>query len=534
MSYSKQKTETAGPRKAAPISAHPAFTALVMVWFAALFGLGSLVMPPALAEHAVALTGIDALVPAMAPPLGFTARILIALAAAIIGGIGGMALARKIAAAQQSERQQTSAVEPRLRSADRHPDAPARRPISALEELGENRLPEYRSEEEGAADDLARFAAEAGLTEWTGRRRTFGKLAEPVPENMLGDAPLPDGPDGEETAPPADEVQVSVQNDEIDWLQASHPDTGDSTAENADEPAQEWSDAPLTAFDIAEAEVEVDAEVDEGTQVTLKADIAAASLSLDAPTLPEGPDDTSGLEQAPDYAAGGEPDPTHDNAAIRESSLGELGVTELVERLAYAMQSRQQSAIVGGDTEQSYDAANVERRIVWNDGTIADRHAGDIANPPADQPESYLSIPAALHPVSFEDEDEDAEDEDLGLSSLSLGALSSYDASDFTQDEEGDDEIEQEGEAYSSLLNLNLGIARLATEEDENDESDDAAHSWDDVRDGNAGVGAQEEAQMRHFDAPQSGPDDSKNDSDPTDQALREALARLQRYSGAA
>lgn len=81
-----------------PVTWHPLFPAMLAVWFGALFGLGVLAVRTALLEAAVLSLGIDRLIPAAAPPLGVTARILLALAFALtgaaIGGAIGLAMAR--------------------------------------------------------------------------------------------------------------------------------------------------------------------------------------------------------------------------------------------------------------------------------------------------------------------------------------------------------------------------------------------------------------------------------------------------------
>jgi hypothetical protein len=111
-----------------PISTHPAFPFIVALWFAALLGIGSLVVPVPVIEGLVAATGLSALVPQAAPPLGFTARALVALACAAGGGLVGLLIARKVA---REHRTGTSA---RLADAA----ATARRPIAAHDELGED------------------------------------------------------------------------------------------------------------------------------------------------------------------------------------------------------------------------------------------------------------------------------------------------------------------------------------------------------------------------------------------------------------
>ena len=85
------------PRKEAVLSRHPLFPAIVALWFGALFGLGSLALRPALVEQFVIAAGIDTLIPATAPPLGPTTRILIALAMTGLGALLGGSLARRIA-----------------------------------------------------------------------------------------------------------------------------------------------------------------------------------------------------------------------------------------------------------------------------------------------------------------------------------------------------------------------------------------------------------------------------------------------------
>lgn len=81
----------------APVSSHPLFPAIVALWFGALFGLGSLAVRPSLIESLVISSHLDVIVPMAAPPLGMTARILLALFMAMIGIVGGAVIARRIA-----------------------------------------------------------------------------------------------------------------------------------------------------------------------------------------------------------------------------------------------------------------------------------------------------------------------------------------------------------------------------------------------------------------------------------------------------
>ena len=133
------------PANAKPITSNPLFPAVVALWFGAAFGLGSLAVRPSLLENLVLKSHIDLVIPAAAPPLGITARILLALVLAAFGAVLGIMLARRLARpkVEHHERKRgakdLSTLQPKVRSRDAHPDAPARRPISAHEELGEER-----------------------------------------------------------------------------------------------------------------------------------------------------------------------------------------------------------------------------------------------------------------------------------------------------------------------------------------------------------------------------------------------------------
>jgi hypothetical protein len=112
----------------APISTHPAFPAIVALWFACLLGFGSLVLPIALLERLVGVTGIAALVSATEPPLGFTARAIIAVVGALGGAAAGLLLARKVA--RSHEPRASSRAQERIESREC-------RPIAAHAELGQ-------------------------------------------------------------------------------------------------------------------------------------------------------------------------------------------------------------------------------------------------------------------------------------------------------------------------------------------------------------------------------------------------------------
>ncbi|MET1755090.1 hypothetical protein ABVV53_06425 [Novosphingobium sp. RD2P27] len=82
------------PAARQPITSHPLFPAVVVLWFGALFGLVSLAIHPTLIERLVHLTTIDRFIPMAAPPLGTTTRILLALLMTTLGCLIGALMAR--------------------------------------------------------------------------------------------------------------------------------------------------------------------------------------------------------------------------------------------------------------------------------------------------------------------------------------------------------------------------------------------------------------------------------------------------------
>lgn len=105
-----------------PLSTHPAFPAVVALWFAALLGLGSLVLPAALFDSLFASVGLDALV-----PLGFATRVGLAVFAALAGAAAGVAIARRVAARHAGDEESGAAP-----ARETH-----RRPLNVREDLAE-------------------------------------------------------------------------------------------------------------------------------------------------------------------------------------------------------------------------------------------------------------------------------------------------------------------------------------------------------------------------------------------------------------
>lgn len=224
--------------KQASISAHPAFPAVVALWFAALLGLGCLVVPVIIFETISSASGIASLFPAAAPPLGPTARIAIALLAALGGAGIGLLLARKVAAAsgtvQAARKRAPGIAEPNIAGSPK-------RPISAREELGSLSLDEsiaatesHDTDDGSGASAAVRFAP-APLP---GRRRALSVTNENERSEYLDHAPLPGGhPVFDEAVSDPAEVDPAAGADELDLGGFSQDSCNDEQLEEAVEAA---------------------------------------------------------------------------------------------------------------------------------------------------------------------------------------------------------------------------------------------------------------------------------------------------------
>lgn len=192
-------TRSAG-KGARPVSKHPLFPAMVALWFAALFGLGSLAIRPALIESLILVTAIERAIPAAAPPLDLIARTVIALALAMAGGLVGLILGRAIRAAV-----------PRRRDPQPEPFPQPRRPFSA-EELAEVAFDEPVAGHSGDSDtpplDLMPPRERPPQIDLTELQRAL--LAEKPPRPVLVPTPepsavtidLPEEPEDVQSSPP--------------------------------------------------------------------------------------------------------------------------------------------------------------------------------------------------------------------------------------------------------------------------------------------------------------------------------------------
>jgi len=225
-----------------PISRHPLFPATVAIWFGALFGLGSLAIRPALLESAVLATHVDALVPAAAPPLGITARILLALAMAGIGGLIGATVARWINRPKQPKSERKRGAMSVLGRKSPEP-APRRRPLTIDESSLHQDFREHAPLPGGApqilnVNDFAFDEPEAPAAARTESR--FPAPGAPV-EPSTSHFPSP-------AAPPFAATPESAGPDALD-LAAFHQEPARQPFAEPEAPADRWSPPPAPAFE---------------------------------------------------------------------------------------------------------------------------------------------------------------------------------------------------------------------------------------------------------------------------------------------
>ena len=145
-----------------PITSHPAFAALIALWFAALLGLGVAVLPAPLLERALSAAGFEAPV-----PLTAAGRIIASGGAALAGALLGLLLALPLA--RRAGRDPRPIYEDHVIPVEEAAiEERVRRPLRVREELGEG-----AEEDPGASAPLPGFAASP---------------AEPASERRIGEA----------------------------------------------------------------------------------------------------------------------------------------------------------------------------------------------------------------------------------------------------------------------------------------------------------------------------------------------------------
>jgi len=475
----------------APLSAHPAFPAIVSLWFAALLGIGSLVLPVVLIERLAGVTGLALVVPAAKPPLGITARALIALAGSVAGAAIGLFIARKVANA-------SDAVQHRPRI----PAGMERecRPIFAHDELGETGLESPPC----PPSPLAHKRPKSPVSEARRCGLLTGSRAEDESEPLELDI---------FTAPrrsPEGDRQGAGPVSEFDWPQdetrTPDPDaTQDMPMSNQDFPCPEPTNAlPFAAPSFRRS----------GHAATQGADHTQAPQGQDAILSQNG---------------GHDPEPPSrltivEGSRVDNRPLDELGLAQLAGRLG----------------------ASIEKRKAW----LAQRRSDAMARParlmPLENPHHFnaAGAPDAAHAMADFFEPKAVGEAGSGPGGEappgSVSLKQSLAPSPRANDEDAVEDAEPDEGDYSSLLAMKNPFSRqhdfVRIAEGENDGGGIAAgvaetgspHAW--AR-GNAETVLAKAKIAGEIPAPVEpavsplGPDDAER-------SLRDALATLQRMSG--
>ena len=477
-----------------PISSHPLFPAVVGLWFGALFGLGSLAIRTTLMESVVLNTGIDLVIPAAAPPLGITARILIALVMASLGAALGVVLTLRLNRPKTVVRERKrTAGGPGLRAGaetgswNRHSgpgdtDGPARRPISAHEELG----------------DAFDSPAAPG-----NRRRTLAVEHEEQPFQPQEVAPLPGGDPQmfniamaplDPLAPAAAPVEELAPLDlaafaaPVEAALPVPPAQSQPQPQPQPQPMLDWTAAPIA---IA---AQAPAPAAPAQAVFAMQDLAPMPACLT-------PHDQA---LAMDFPMTTEP---------QSGPVGSTGMTDLTARLQESMARRRAAKAA---------AAALAAETMAAEPLGIQPSAPDPAPAPAPLPTS-IPMPAALRPITFEPEDE----QDFELMPRHL-AMPQGAAPQPVQDE-----------AFASLLDIQPPRQEFVRIE----QPDEPVMAIEPVVIFPGQMAAAQPVPMRPFDAPSPAIPGSQVTAAPAaraidpaaaELALRSALANLQRISGVA
>lgn len=509
-------------KKQAPITRHRLFPVITALWCAAALGFGSFVVRVELLSQAVGATGLAKLVPAAAPPLGFTARALLALALTGIGATAGYVIGRALGlrGGREVRSGKASPKVAKVRARDAHPDAPARKPFMPSEHIVEPAASSLPADQQPQ-----------------GRRRALAITDEAAPLDIREFVPLP----GSDRVEPLDLGELlSVMDADTAFAADARSDT---------EPAVmtgEWTnEEALSSAAIPEPD-----------------DPTGFAPEVQAPdSIPAADDDIScAPEILPELAgAGGTSSP------VMGRNLGELGILQLVERLALAM-ARYNERHPGGTLP-----GIVADVLASRGGDPAHAlHEPEMPRPlPVAEVPAPAELPAAFAAPGVEDDWEDAEAEMPGQTARFLAepvTMKADGPADLVEPDLEDEILIEEEEqvarsdVYSSLVEI--GAPRPAPFAEPAPESggDAARQVFIRIEEPAAAAGAEPEPvvlfpgqsarQLARTEkpapvltrSPGSSPESTQQsllsaqpllDRDEADRALRTALATLQRMGGA-
>ncbi|MEW9854565.1 hypothetical protein [Novosphingobium sp. M1R2S20] len=458
-----------------PITRHRLFPAVVALWFGALFGLVSLAIRPTVIEHLVAATGIDSFIPMAAPPLGATTRLLLALLMTGLGCAVGALVARRFA-----------------------------KPVKKKPRPSSDADTSQSADEPASGSPVAFF----------GRRRRLAVEQENTPELPTAAvlqrqlAPAVDLHDGaaEEDGEDSGSSKLQVLNfaelvPELDETDSDHPWAQEfhraMAATDAAEPAERGSAQPEAPLVFMPSHSEDEPASQDGKRNKLfDAYAHAKRLRVDAQ----------------DPAATTAPEP---------------GFASLVEQA-----TGRDENLANHDAAKEHIVAAPQN--VRDPGTVSPTpHRDSAANRIASAPLEELSHVELLERLAMALERRRAAF--ARAAAEKSGADSGFDPMEQSDREE---DARSRGAGYSSLLDLSMRMVARTPIEDENPSEQPAsepvvmfpANPVTSPMSAEAGRGEERARPRRVFDAPAG----AQHDLHETERALEDALARLQRMSGAA
>ncbi|OYX64237.1 MAG: hypothetical protein B7Y88_11750 [Sphingomonadales bacterium 32-64-17] len=503
---------------------------IVALWFAALLGIGSLILPIVLIEKLVVATGLPTVLSAAQPPLGFTARAGIALAATVGGAVIGLVVALQVA------RSHRTAVANRSTNPS---DLIRRPPVNAHAELGSEGF-----DGNGTSRRRALALAAADEEETEDHREAAYAPSQPqhfeLEETFAVEEAVSEAEDAPASMPFAPPVAEFEPNDSFDEDALDAQDAYETDAATIGEPTPAPFAKPAPFARPFEAE---DAEPMSETQ--------------EPEWEPEAEEEPQAFAPPP---AADRPAP----GAVRED-LAELGLVQLVQKLeatiekhrAWLIEKNQraaEAAVATADDLPEPTPLDTEEAF----GTIAPDEAAQARQAYFDAPapapvsadegedNSHPAPVAALADFAPEHDNEDEDDQEAAALSASFAlpfakqepnrtVLRQVFQSDPAPETEDLEEAPQADHDSFASLNRDLAQRRLRAvriEEPETEGGEEAAVVF---------PGQSARASDRSFDPPKAvssppvQPQDAKPaaSSEETDQALREALRNLQRMGRA-
>jgi hypothetical protein len=389
MDHQFDEAVTGGPVR---ISAHPAFPAIVAAWFAALFGFGVMLLPGAMVDGFAGALNLGAVSDSFVLPIDFMGRSILAVLAGMLGGVGGWALARRVAAPQ------ARAPEPRtLDISELDGEAPIRQ--------GDDQdAPRKRRRSLAVAEDgTSSVYPEPAIppAPMPAERLAF----DPPPAPVVGvDSDLADSVAGMDRHPTSESTESAdlAQREEAAVDRASGPATVNGDEPDASRAAETHDMVDIGGWNDDEAEAVLFAEeISESPE---------APSAFSAPSLSrESHMNETSTCKVPAPMRNDVNGREHFLSQIADAELENLGTVQLAERLAISIARRREcAAALAAQAPLEAPSQPFQPFQPLPSVPVRSDHSATAT--------AFESAPEALRPIRFDFDPEEGEEEDLGLS----------------------------------------------------------------------------------------------------------------------